>query len=143
METSIFVGRLLGPAFIVLAIATVARQASFRVVIDAYTNSPALNYVVGLLALLGGLALVLVHNVWSPDWRVLITLIGWITILRGLVTIFAPQWIAGIGSRLLANRAAFLGSAALAFAIGAVLCFFAYSMWPCSGATVIAASCGM
>jgi len=37
-----------------------------------------------------GLAIVVTHNVWTPDWRCLITLIGWIFVFAGLTRIALP-----------------------------------------------------
>ena len=34
--------------------------------------------------------MVLVHNVWAVDWRVLITLLGWINFLLGGMSIVFP-----------------------------------------------------
>ena len=31
-----------------------------------------------------GLAIVLVHNVWTFDWRVIITILGWLAVLGGI-----------------------------------------------------------
>jgi len=38
-----------------------------------------------------GLLIVVDHNVWVPDWPVLITIIGWILILQGLMRLFVPD----------------------------------------------------
>ena len=46
-----------------------------------FIGSRALIYVAGVLAFMPALALVLAHNVWVADWRVLITLIGWFALI--------------------------------------------------------------
>jgi len=33
------------------------------------------------------------HNIWVKDWRVLITLIGWIAVIKGVLLIAFPQLI--------------------------------------------------
>jgi hypothetical protein len=76
--------------------------------------------------LLGGLALVLTHNVWALDWRLIITLIGWATIIRALVTIFQPQQIVAIGSKILERPRFFIGAAAVNLFIGLTLSYFGY-----------------
>ena len=45
---------------------------------DEFLRSRALIYLSGVLIHDGGLAIVLTHNVWVADWRVLITLLGWL-----------------------------------------------------------------
>jgi uncharacterized membrane protein len=126
MQNSIFIARLLGPAFVVVSIAIAMEPRSFRAILSEFIKSEALTYLAGFLGLLGGLTLVLTHNIWSLDWRVIITLIGWITIFRALVTIFVPQIIARIGSWYLDHGGAFFVNASLMLVIGAVLCYFGY-----------------
>ncbi len=126
MQTSIFIARLLGPVYLLVSIAMLADPKAFRVLIKEFIKSHALMYMAGVLGLLGGLALVLTHNIWAFDWRLIITLIGWAALGRALVTIFQPQWIASVMSKLLAHKEMFSAAAALSLVIGLVLSFFGY-----------------
>jgi len=126
MPTSIFIARLLGPLFVVVGIAIPLRAQAFRDLLQEFIRSPALLYLAGFFGLLGGVALVLTQNVWVLDWRLIITLIGWVTIVRAVVTIFRPEMIVAIGSRIYDSRGIFLGAASINFIIGLVLCYFGY-----------------
>lgn len=126
MQTSIFLARLLSPAFLVMAIAMTAQPGSFRSILQEFTAGRGLIWLTGLLALIAGLALVLTHNVWVADWRVLITLVGWIVLVKAAALIFLPQRMANLGSWFLAHLGAFRASAALMFVIGTVLSYFGY-----------------
>ena len=45
-------------------------------------------YLLGVLCVFAGLAMVLVHNVWSGGpAAVIVTLIGWLTLLKGIVLV--------------------------------------------------------
>ena len=48
-----------------------------------------------------GLAIVLTHNVWVADWRVLITILGWLAAIGGAVRILAPQRTGRVGRSML------------------------------------------
>ena len=39
----------------------------------------------GYLALFLGLGTVVLHNVWVEDWRVIITVFGWLTLIKGVL----------------------------------------------------------
>ena len=91
MQPSIFVAKLLGPIFVLVGIAILSKPQAFRALSKEFIDSPALMYLAGFLGLLGGLALVLTHNVWLLDWRLIITLIGWASVVRAVVTIFQPR----------------------------------------------------
>jgi uncharacterized membrane protein len=126
MSASIFIAQLLGPVFVIVGIALMLREQTFRAILQDFIRSPALVYLAGFLGLIGGLALVLTHNVWASDWHVIITLIGWVAIVRAVVTIFAPQRIVALGSKLLEHRRIFFGAAVVDLIIGIVLSYFGY-----------------
>jgi len=126
MPASIFIAKLLGPIFVVLAVGLMLREQAFRRIVEDFNRSPALIYLAGFLGLLSGLALVLTHNVWLLDWRVIITLIGWIAIVRAVLTILAPQQIVAFGSKVLAHRGLFLAIGVVNLCVGLVLSYFGY-----------------
>jgi uncharacterized membrane protein len=127
MPTSIFIAKLVGPVYIIAGLALLYRGQAFRAVLQELIQSQVLMYVAGILGLLGGLSLVLVHNVWTLDWRLIITLMGWIMIFRALVTIFEPRRIVTIGSKFLSHSGIFFGTAVLSLIIGLVLSYFGYA----------------
>jgi uncharacterized membrane protein len=126
MQTSLFIAKLLGPMLLVVGAALLTRPEAFRALLREFVASGILLYMAGFFGLLGGLALVLVHNVWALDWRVLITLIGWTSLIRALVTIFWPQGIASIGAKLIELKWLFTAAAMVNLVIGAALSYFGY-----------------
>ncbi len=126
MPTSLFIAKLWGPMFLVLGAALLTRPEAFRALLGEFLASGVLMYLAGFLGLLAGLALVLAHNVWALDWRVLITLIGWASIVRALVTIFRPRAIVSIAAGLIEFRGAFVAAAVIDLVIGATLSYFGY-----------------
>lgn len=47
----------------------------------------------GYISLLMGLATVVLHNVWVLDWRMAITILGWSTLIKGIIKIGFPDFI--------------------------------------------------
>lgn len=43
------------------------------------------------LAIIIGLINILLHNLWEKDWRLLITLIGWVSLISGLSLFILPK----------------------------------------------------
>lgn len=126
MQTTIFIARLLGPIFVLVGIAMLLKPEAFRALLKEFIESRVLVYLAGVLGLLGGLTLVLTHNVWMLDWRLIITLIGWASVVRAVVTIFKPEWIVSLGLKALEHRNFFVGAAAIDLVIGLVLSYFGY-----------------
>ncbi len=50
----------------------------------------------GAMALIVGLLVVLNHNIWTTDWVGLVTLLGWIALIKGVLMVLipkkAPKW---------------------------------------------------
>lgn len=126
MSTSPFIAKLLGPMLLVVGVALLTRPEAYRALLREFIASGVSLYMAGFFGLLGGLALLLTHNVWALDWRLLITLIGWVTLVRALVTIFCPQWIVSIGTTLIERKGTFPVAAAFDLVIGAILTYFGY-----------------
>src|SRR5262249_56070362 len=89
---SLFLARLLGPLFVAIAIGVLVNGAVLRAIAEEGLRSHALIYLTGLFAMTAGVAILLNHNVWAADWRVLITIFGWLAAIGGAQRIIWPQW---------------------------------------------------
>jgi hypothetical protein len=83
-------------------------------------------YLFGFMDLAAGLAIVLTHNVWVASWRVLITLIGWLLLIRGAVRIVAPEIVMGYAAKVIRNKQVIPAAGAVVGVLGLVLCYFGY-----------------
>ena len=126
MQGSVFLAKLIGPVMLAVGIGLVANAAAYKKLAEEFLGSTALIYLSGLLTMTAGLAVVLAHNVWAADWRILITLLGWLTAIGGAARIVVPQGTQRLGRRVLAHPQGRTIAAVIWLAIGAVLCFFGY-----------------
>jgi len=126
MQTSLFIAKLLGPVYAVVGVALFFKGQMFREILKNFIDSPALVYLAGFMGLLAGLTLVLAHNVWVLDWRLVITLIGWIAIVRALITIFHPHYVVTAGFTILERPKLLFVAASINLAIGLTLSYFGY-----------------
>lgn len=86
-----FLSRLFGLYYILAAISMILhKQAYVETVTNLLRNSPEM-FIVAIITVIAGLAMVLAHNVWSGGAvAVIVTLIGWITLIKGAVFLFLP-----------------------------------------------------
>ena len=127
MQTSLFLAQLIGPFFAVIGVGMLAAPQQYRLTAQEFLASRALIYVAGLLAFLPGLAIVLTHNVWAADWRLIITILGWLAVVGGAFRLLLPQQVRRIGEAMLARTEWMRGAGLAVIALGAVLAFFGYS----------------
>jgi hypothetical protein len=126
VQTSVFLARLLGPALLIVGIGILLNQRYYRGMTNEFVASRPLFYLASIIGVIAGLAIVLVHNVWTLNWRVLITLLGWINLIRGALSILLPEQSFAYGGRMMAGKHMPMIAAVIALLIGLVLSYFGY-----------------
>jgi hypothetical protein len=126
MQTSIYLAKLLGPCFLVVAAGLMINADGYRAMAREFLKSRPLIYIAGLLAIAPGIAIVLAHNVWVADWRVLITIFGWLATIGGAIRIVFPGQVTEIGERLLDSRVGLFVPGIVVLLLGAVLTYYGY-----------------
>ena len=97
MDTSRFLAKVIGLYFMILGLLLVVRRSALADVFQGFAESPPLVFFAGVFSLVIGLLLVVSHNRWTADWTVLITLLGWLMVLGGLVRLFLPSTVMQLG----------------------------------------------
>jgi len=126
MSTSIFLARLIGPVMLTIALAVFANQRGFRDLAEEFMASRALMFLAGFIIMPAGLAIVLTHNVWTADWRVLITIFGWLNVVGGALRLAAPPFLVKTGRAMLKQPRFTLFAAAIWAVLGLLFCYFGY-----------------
>lgn len=83
MDNSIVLARIFGVVFLVCGLEAVFNRKFMSAALGGVADSPISLWIAGLIFLLMGGTVVALQNVWSPDWRVIITIIGWGSVLKG------------------------------------------------------------
>jgi hypothetical protein len=90
-----FLSRLIGLYLLLFSLSMFVHKQATVEVMTALVNNPPLLFMVGIILCPLGLAMILGHNVWSGGARpVIVTLIGWATLLKGLLCLFVPPAMA-------------------------------------------------
>jgi hypothetical protein len=101
MSLSIFFAQLLGLYFLILAVFMLFRKKYVEEIAGDFFATRGLLYFAGAINLLIGLIIVIVHNIWVWDWRVVITLLGYLFILKGVVRMAFPETSRAIEPKML------------------------------------------
>lgn len=89
---TIFLSRLIGLYCILVALSMITRRQATLESVTALLHNPSMIFIVGIITLAGGLAMVLAHNIWSGGaLAVVVTLVGWIALIKGLFFLFLPS----------------------------------------------------
>jgi len=91
MDISLFLAQVFALYFIVAGISIMAKQDALREMVRHLANNSFMLYFAGFFVFILGSLIVLSHNVWDGSWRVLITVVGWLTLLKGASYLLLPQ----------------------------------------------------
>jgi hypothetical protein len=129
MQRSIFLAKLIGPLLAAIGVALIFNADIFRAMAGEFLKSYSLIYIAGLLALTAGLAIVNTHNEWTGDWRVVITILGWLCVIGGVFRIVFPSVVGTLGASMIGTTSNgwIIGEGVVFLALGAWLSFMGYA----------------
>lgn len=91
MELSLFLAKAWGLFIVIICLALLFKKDVLQRLINSVQDANiVLTY--SFMALIIGILSILSHNIWNSDWRVLITLFGWASFLKGLTFLFHPEY---------------------------------------------------
>lgn len=109
METSIFLARVIGLVIVISTAAVLIRYKESLSFEEESVKNPLFIYLSGFVILIIGVLLVVSHSVWTLDWRVIITILGWLVLLKGAGRIFFPNAVRRLIESKRRNRWFILG----------------------------------
>ena len=126
MATSKSIAALLGPTLIASGASIFFNLGAWPGMVDQAFHNPALVFVSGYLLFVAGLAIVYFHNQWKGGWPAVVTTLGWLAVVSGLLRILFPTRLAEIATRAVQAAGVMPIAALLSLVIGAFLSFKAY-----------------
>ena len=85
-----FLSKLIGLYAIAIALALLVNEPMMAATVSNLYRDPSVVLVYGVIALGIGLAVVLGHNVWRGIPATVVTVIGWLSLLKGLALLLLP-----------------------------------------------------
>jgi hypothetical protein len=120
------IARLVGPLFVALGIGMIVNATFYAAAVGEGVHSPVLIAISGMATLLAGVAILNAHHAWTSDWRVLVTLIGWLFVIAGLIRLILPTVAERVAPEVYSGPAAEIVTGAVVLVIGAILSFEGY-----------------
>ena len=91
MALSIYLARVFGLYLVIVGIFYLFRRRFIEKVLPEFFEQNSTILITGIINLVLGLLVVVGHNVWIWHWVVVITLLGYLILLKGLVRLFVPD----------------------------------------------------
>ncbi len=91
---SIILGKMLGVIFLGVGIGVFINARLYMGMVNELKNTVALRYLGGVIAMILGAMVISVHNIWELSWVVVITIVGWLMLIKGIAYVVFPSAMA-------------------------------------------------
>lgn len=122
MNTIQFLAQLWGFSLVVVGLALLISQKQLRNMLD-FMGDQNRFLMHAVMRIVLGIASVLTYNVWDNSWQVIITILGWLMLLSGLVMLFTPSFVTKMVQKL-KNGSTMSFALTAAVIVGCVLIYF-------------------
>jgi len=90
MDVSIFLARFWGWYLIIFFVVLSFNPKRIKQIFEDLKDEKFL-IIASFIAIIVGLLNILFHNIWETNWKLIITLIGWIALFKGLSLFIFPK----------------------------------------------------
>lgn len=126
MDVSKFLSKVFGLYEIIISIAMMMNMNHFITDIEAMMNNGPLMLYIGCITVIMGLLLVVSHNIWMWEWRVLVTIVSWIVLLKGVSILLFPHALDPVTIQFLENNPFAWSVAGFDLLLGLLFCYFGF-----------------
>ncbi|CAM2992963.1 hypothetical protein BST27_07680 [Mycobacterium intermedium] len=82
--------RVLGPYVTIITVVAISRASAMRTLMTDFRANSAWPWVTGAFVLLSGLIVVALHPYWRGAPAVIVSTLGWLTVLKGVFLMTVP-----------------------------------------------------
>ncbi len=98
--TTTLIAQLAGPTLIAVGLGMLLNRSLYAKMYTAVATEVLAVFFMAIVMIIVGYLIVLNHNLWSTPTEIIVSLLGWGTLLKGIVLVVLPQWTANFTSKL-------------------------------------------
>ncbi len=97
---TIQLARVYGIAVLILAVTALLKPGRVALAIADFERSPGLTFLGALVGIILGLFLITLHSVWMDLSSILVSLLGWVALVKGVLLLAAPEGFLKLASAM-------------------------------------------
>lgn len=121
--TAKLIASLAGPTALTLGLSMLINRDMYPALAQQVAGSLPFLILSGVVAMVAGLAIIRVHNVWTSSWHTVVTIIGWLLVISGISRIVLPRQLSAFAMGLGPDATFMVVPAILVSATGAFLTY--------------------
>ena len=93
MNLSVFVAQVAAIVYLSVGVGMFLDRKYYAKFFENMFKDTTAMYIGGFMALIAGFTLVTFHNDWVKSWEVLVTILGWLALVKGVMLLAFPSTI--------------------------------------------------
>jgi vacuolar-type H+-ATPase subunit I/STV1 len=122
--------RALGPFLVIVDATAVARASDMQTLLSQFEANSLWTWVTGAFILLFGLIVVAVHQYWHGAAAIIVSLLGWMITLRGLLLFAFPQTFVSVANSMIGAQAWWVAACVVFALVGLYLTYVGWAPVP-------------
>jgi uncharacterized protein YjeT (DUF2065 family) len=94
-----YLAELWGILMVIVSLALLVKDGHVKRLFSKIESEESL-FMWGMVSVIIGVSMVLSHNVWVKNWQVVVTILGWASLLKGLMLLFAPDYVKKLAKQI-------------------------------------------
>lgn len=119
--------RVLGPFLVIIDITAIARASDMQTLLSQYEANSMWAFVSGAFILLFGLIVVAYHQYWRGAPAIIVSLLGWLIVLRGLLLVAFPKTFVSMANSMIGAQAWWISLCVLFALVGVYLSYVGWA----------------
>lgn len=116
--------QLIGLIYFLVGLGLLLNPKYYKKAFKGFVKHKTMLFVSSLFALIVGFLIVCFHNFWLFDWPIIITIIGWLALVKGIMILIMPEFFMKIAGHFIKKD--FTGWAIIVTILGVFLFSLSY-----------------
>ena len=119
--------RVLGPFLIIVDVTAIARASDMQKLLSQFEANSLWTWVTGAFILVFGLIIVAAHQYWRGAAAIIVSVLGWLVTLRGLLLLAFPKTFVSVANTMIGAQAWWVALCTAAALAGLYLTYVGWS----------------
>jgi hypothetical protein len=94
METSLFIARIIGVIYFSFGVGLLLNSNYYKNAMEKLLDNTFNMLLGGFFAIIIGFFIIESHDIWTDAWTSIISIIGWIALIKGILILAFPRFFA-------------------------------------------------
>ncbi len=108
--------QIISLVYLTIGIGILINPDFYKKLLESFIEDITALYFGGIMALVIGYLVVAFHNTWTKDFSVIITIVGWIALIKGILIIVRPKIMIAL-TKAIVSKGNFLKIEAIAIIV--------------------------